>query len=409
MLSLLRRPQLRRLWLGEAISLLGDWLSYVALSVVALEQGQGAMALAVVFAAHVLPTALLSPFAGVLVDRHDRRRVLVGTQLLQGLVMLAILAAVATGAVIAAQLLLFVRTGVAAFFAPARQAAVAATASDHEIVDWSALDAATWSVTFALGTALGGLLAAIDPIVALGLDALTFAAAAAVLARLTPLPPSRPPSHDRAWAAEWVEPTRAMMRAPALFEAVFAKLPIAFAGGAGFILLHLVAEDVVVGAAALGIGAFHAARGVGAGLGPLQSRALLGRGLAAPHLSRAASMLTLVGIALFGALASQAAPIAALLLAAVIWGAGAGASWALASIELMRHAPPRVMGRLAATDQLAFTTTQTLGAFAAAWLANLAGPGGVTQLAVAGGALALIALLLARRSLAGRLLAVARG
>ena len=47
MLSLLRRPQLRRLWLGEAISLLGDWLSYVALSVVALEQGQGAMALAV--------------------------------------------------------------------------------------------------------------------------------------------------------------------------------------------------------------------------------------------------------------------------------------------------------------------------------------------------------------------------
>ena len=65
-----RRPAFRRLWLAQLISQTGDWLGLVAVSVVAGETGGqtgGALALAAVLAAHLLPNALLSPWAGVAV------------------------------------------------------------------------------------------------------------------------------------------------------------------------------------------------------------------------------------------------------------------------------------------------------------------------------------------------------
>ena len=71
-----RRPAFRLLWLGELVSQLGDWLSYVAISLVAMTHGpgQGALALGLVLAAHSLPHAVLAPFTGPLADRFDRRR-----------------------------------------------------------------------------------------------------------------------------------------------------------------------------------------------------------------------------------------------------------------------------------------------------------------------------------------------
>ena len=110
LLSLLRRrPDFRRLWLGETISQLGDWLSYVAISLLALHSGGGALALAVVFAGHVLPAALVSPLAGVLADRVDRRSLLVGTQLIQAALMLGMIAAAVHDNLVMVQLLLFAR------------------------------------------------------------------------------------------------------------------------------------------------------------------------------------------------------------------------------------------------------------------------------------------------------------
>src|SRR5206468_1925066 len=66
---LLTRPDFQRLWLSGVISLVGDWLSFVAVSVLTLEHGGGALGLAVVLAAHGLPQVLASPIAGVVADR----------------------------------------------------------------------------------------------------------------------------------------------------------------------------------------------------------------------------------------------------------------------------------------------------------------------------------------------------
>src|SRR5262245_20282707 len=103
-LNLVRdRPAFRRLWFGQIVSLLGDWLTYVAVSMLALEKGEGALAVAFVLVAHMLPNALLSPWAGSITDRFDRRTVMVASNWVQvGLTGFMVLGA-ATGAFLLVQ------------------------------------------------------------------------------------------------------------------------------------------------------------------------------------------------------------------------------------------------------------------------------------------------------------------
>ena len=51
----------RRLWAGDAISLFGDWFTYVAVGALAVEAGEGLLAVAIVLLGHSLPRALLGP------------------------------------------------------------------------------------------------------------------------------------------------------------------------------------------------------------------------------------------------------------------------------------------------------------------------------------------------------------
>src|SRR5687767_2953872 len=113
--SLLRRnPAFRRLWAAGAVSLVGDWLSFVAVAMLAVQGGGGAWGLALVFAAHLLPGALIAPVAGALVDGLDRRRVLVAADLIASLVTVAMTAVAFAGWIAALAPLLVVRSAVTA-------------------------------------------------------------------------------------------------------------------------------------------------------------------------------------------------------------------------------------------------------------------------------------------------------
>ena len=68
----------RKLWISHMISLVGDWLSYIAVAVISVEQGDSALAVGMVLFVHSLPTALMSPIAGPLADRLARRWLIIG-------------------------------------------------------------------------------------------------------------------------------------------------------------------------------------------------------------------------------------------------------------------------------------------------------------------------------------------
>src|SRR6188508_3022078 len=86
--DLLTERSFSRLWRAMLVSSLGDWVGFVAVAslVARLGGGQavGALAVAGVMLARLLPSILFGPFAGVFTDRFDRRRLMVTADLARG-------------------------------------------------------------------------------------------------------------------------------------------------------------------------------------------------------------------------------------------------------------------------------------------------------------------------------------
>src|SRR6266850_4878117 len=82
MLRALRHKNYRLFFSGQSISLIGTWMTRVATSWLVYRLTGSATMLGVVGFAGQFPSFLLAPIAGVLVDRWDRHRILVVTQVL---------------------------------------------------------------------------------------------------------------------------------------------------------------------------------------------------------------------------------------------------------------------------------------------------------------------------------------
>ena len=91
--QLLRRnPNYARLWLADAVSLTGDWFSLIALSVlVSRESGGSGLAVSGLLLSQLLPAVVVGPLVGVLVDRLDRRVIMIASDLARVVITLGFL------------------------------------------------------------------------------------------------------------------------------------------------------------------------------------------------------------------------------------------------------------------------------------------------------------------------------
>ena len=91
-LSILRRNRnFRLLYIGQTISQLGDWFNAVAIFALLLDLTGSATAVAWMMIVQFLPVALVGPLAGVVVDRVDRRRLMIVTDVARGCLILVLL------------------------------------------------------------------------------------------------------------------------------------------------------------------------------------------------------------------------------------------------------------------------------------------------------------------------------
>ncbi len=404
MLSLLRRrPGFRRLWAAGAVSLCGDWLSFVAVSVLALTHGGGAMALAMVFAAHTLPAAFLSPVAGALIDRVDRRRVLIIADVLASLATAGMAVAAAVGWLTTVQLLLLVRSAITSVVPPAEAAALRRLVGEADLIPANAILAATWSTSYVVGMALGGVFATLGPTLALAIDAASFALAAGLHATLPPLPVEQPGgsllSMVRGTPRDTVVAVRVAFGHRPLLAALLGKTPLALAGGAGWIALNLIgAAAEPFGEAALSFGVLQAIRGAGTGIGPALATWLVHRGTREIYLQHAARVLMLSAVTGL-AFARDAVSLS---IVALLWGTGTGTNWVMSHVAVQRHAGDRVIGRLAAFDELLVSVAMAGSAVVGALVAEHVGLGATALTGVGLGlaGLAAAAILVARAPIA---------
>ncbi len=180
----LRRRAFARFWLAAAISDVGDWLLLVGLPVYVLERTGSNLQTSIVFLVGLLPGLIAGPVGGVLVDRFDRRGLLVAVSLAQAALLLPLLG-VGSGADL---WIVFVVQGaqsaLAALSDPARSAAVPELVGTAELVQAGGLIGLTGSVARLVGGPLGGLLVATTGLggIVLG-DAASFVLAALLLVR----------------------------------------------------------------------------------------------------------------------------------------------------------------------------------------------------------------------------------
>jgi MFS family permease len=148
---------------GQSISLIGTWMTRIATSWLVYRLTGSALLLGVVGFAGQIPSFLLAPFAGVLVDRWNRHRLLVATQVLALLQSLALAILALTGIVqIWHIVLLSVFQGlINAFDMPARQAFVVEMVEKREdLPNAIALNSSMVNAARLLGPSIGGIIIA---------------------------------------------------------------------------------------------------------------------------------------------------------------------------------------------------------------------------------------------------------
>ncbi len=262
----LRHRNYRLFFTGQGISLIGTWLTKVATAWLVYRLTGSAWLLGVVGFAGQIPTFLLAPLAGVLVDRWNRRRVLLATQTL-AMLQSALLATLALGGVIRIWEVIAlnaVQGLVDAFDMPVRQSLVVRMVEDrNDLPNAIALNSSMVNAARLLGPAIAGvLIAAVGEGWCFFIDAVSYGAVivSVLLMRLDVQPAVRRTTHvlremaDGFRYASGFAPIRALL------------LLLAISGVAGrpfAVLLPVIAREVMHGGAGT-LGTLQATAGVGA-------------------------------------------------------------------------------------------------------------------------------------------------
>lgn len=157
----LRSRNYRLFFAGQSISLIGNWMTRVAAVWLVYHLTQSAWMLGVVGFISQIPTLILLPFAGVFIDKWNRHRVIIVTQILATIQSLALAFLALTGIINIWQIvfLSFCQGAIDAFDAPARQAFLPEIVEKKEdLAQAIALNASMFNGARLIGPALAGLL-----------------------------------------------------------------------------------------------------------------------------------------------------------------------------------------------------------------------------------------------------------
>ena len=347
-LDLLRRERdFRRTYLGQLVALGGDWFALIPLLVLLPQLTGTGLWGAGVLAVDTLVFALVGPYAGTLVDRLDRRRIIVVANTVAGAAALLLVFVRSESSAWVALVAIGIVAGAKAFSQPAGAAALPNLVPPADLATAAVLSGASWGTMLAVAAALGGLVAGtLGTTVCFVLDA-ALLLGAALLTASTRRPFSDPAAPVRARRAVRDDVGEALSyarREHRVLALLTCKSGPAFGNGA--LSLFPLYGAAAFGLGPLGVGLMYSARGVGALLGPL----LVRRRTTDP--ARLYGVLA-TSMAVFGlgylALGVTTTFWLVLVLLAVAH-AGGGANWIVSTYGLQSTVPDELRGRVFSAD-----------------------------------------------------------
>ena len=184
--SVLRHRDLRLLLTSELVSAIGSWAYNVALAVYVYDATHSALWVSSVFLVRFIPAMFLSAYGGILAERFERVRLMVTDDLLMMLWQVLLAVSVLLHGPVALAIVLAGLTSVSATsYTPAVAAMIPQLAGEEDLAAANALNSTIDNLVIIVGPAVGAvLLLASTPAVVFGVNAATFAFAAAMVSRL---------------------------------------------------------------------------------------------------------------------------------------------------------------------------------------------------------------------------------
>jgi MFS family permease len=348
----------RLLWMAQIVSEIGDWLYAVAIYSLILEVTGSAQAVAFAFVLQVLPQFFVSPTAGVLNDRLSRKRMMIVADWARAAITFSMLFVQSREALPFLYLLLFLETLFWALFEPGRNSVIPnITRSEEETLVANGLSSTTWSFNLAVGSAIGGLIAA-----AFGrntvfiVNAISFVISGLLLRGMTfreshleNVPPFR--TKDLFDFSPIAEGIRYVRRDSRLLATMFVKAGLGFMG-TNWVLLPIFGERIYpvhIGsldpkaAGMLGMSLLMGCRGIGALLGPIGASRWSGNDQKRFRLGIVAGFVTGgIGYLLLGASGS----LLGACVAVVIAHSGGSMCWVFSTTLLQLQTEDRFRGRV---------------------------------------------------------------
>jgi MFS family permease len=266
MVRAFRHQNFRLYFGGQSVSLVGTWVQQIALSWTIYQRTHSSLLLGLVSFAGQLPLFVLTPFAGVLVDRFDRHRILIITQTLAMLQAFALALVVSTGTLQVWNLIaLNVFAGsVLAVDLTARQAFIVdMVGSGDDLPNAVALNAFVINGGRMLGPAIAGLLLTIvSPSVCFYLNAISYIPV--IVALMAMKVAKQPvPSGESSAVEDLIEGIKYAMSFPPIWTVLLLVALISLAGLPYAVLMPIFAAEVLHGNAHT-LGWLMAAPGIGA-------------------------------------------------------------------------------------------------------------------------------------------------
>jgi MFS family permease len=374
----------RLLWFAQIVSEQGDWMYMVAVYSLLLEFTGSAKYVAFAFVLQVLPQFFVAPTAGVLNDRISRKKVMIFADWSRAAIVLSMLLVRNPQLVWLLYILLFLETVFWAVFEPGRSAVIPNIATERELVVANTLSSTTWSFNFAMGFAVGGLIAVYFGRGVFILNSLSFVLSALLIRSMQFAEPHAEnlPSltlKDLTGLSPIREGIRYVWKDRRLRITIFVKAGLGLMG-ANWVLLPIFGERVFSikpagfdkrQAGMLGMSLLMACRGVGAFVGPVLSGLWVGGvekrmrwGILVGCLAGAAGYIVL----------GHAPNLAVACAGVTLAHSGGAIMWVYSSTLLQRQTEDRFRGRVFAAELAFMVLTMSLSSYCAGTLIDHAVP-----------------------------------
>lgn len=370
--SLLRRNRnYRYAWLGQTVSEVGDHFNTIAVLSLALRMTGSGFTVGIVMLARILPALLAGPVAGVFLDRYDRRKVMIASDLFRALIAILHVLLLTYPSPPLMYLLSALLMFASPFFNAGRSAILPNLAGKEDLHTANALTQTTAWLTLTIGTMLGGVSTAkFGYEWAFVANAASFLVSAIAIWRITGN--YRP---DRAAAAsttavrwqgahEFMLSLRYMRSRPLIFAIALTTVGWASGGGAAQVLFTLFGE-IVYGRGPAGVGLIWGFAGIGLVLGGLLGHRI-GERMGFEGYKRALTIsFSIHGVSyiLFALMPNIWLSLIFITLSRV----SMGLNNVLNRTMLLQHVPDFLRGRVFTTVEMMMHATMMLSLGAASW------------------------------------------